>query len=168
MEKYLECGQLTKIHGLGGALVVNHFCDSYEIFAELKRVYIKEGASYREIKVKKIVPYKVGALITLDGITNADEAMKYRGKTIYADRDDLSIDEDSFFIVDLLGLPVIDFDTKETYGTLKEVANYGAQDVYVIARKGKPDAYVPAVPEFVKEISLEEGIYISPIEGMIE
>ena len=168
MEKYLECGAITRIHGLNGGLIVSHYCDSYEVFSNLKRVYLKSAAGYCEIKVKKIVPYKAGALMTLEGISNADEAMKYRGKTIYADRDDLEIDEDSYFIADLLGLPVLDFDTKEKYGNLKEVANYGAQDVYVVSREGKPDAYVPAVPEFVKEISLENGIYISPIEGMIE
>ena len=168
MEKYLECGQITRIHGLNGGLVVSHYCDSYEIFSELKKVYLKEGSGYREIKIKKVVPYKVGALIHLDGVANADEAMKYRGKAIYADRDDLDIDEDSYFIADLLGLPVFDYETKEKYGVLKDVANFGAQDVYVISREGKNDSYVPAVPEFVKEISLEEGIYISPIEGMIE
>jgi len=168
MEKYLECGEITRIHGLNGALVVNHFCDSFEIFEELERVYIKSPVGYTEFKVKKISPYKVGALLYLDGVTNADEAMKFRGKTLYADRDDLYIDEDSFFIVDLIGLPVYDYETNEQYGVLDEVANYGAQDVYVVKREGKPSAYIPAVPEFVKEISLEKGIAVSPIEGMIE
>lgn len=168
MEKYLECGEITRIHGLNGGLVVSHYCDSYEVFSKLKKIYIKSAGSYAEIKVKRIVPYKVGALLTLEGVTDADEAMKYRGKTIYADRNDLEIDEGSFFIADLIGLPVIDFNTKESYGTLKEVANYGAQDIYVIKRDGKSDSYIPAVPEFIKEISLENGIFISPIEGMIE
>jgi 16S rRNA processing protein RimM len=168
MEKYLECGAITRIHGLMGALVVNHYCDSYEIFAQLKYIYIKSPNGYEKKKVKKISPYKVGALLTLDGIANADEAMKFRGKTIYADRDDLLKDDDSFFIVDLIGLGVYDYETNEKYGVLDEVANYGAQDVYVIKRDGKANAFIPAVPEFVKKISLEEGIFISPIEGMIE
>jgi 16S rRNA processing protein RimM len=168
MEKYLECGAITRIHGLMGALVVNHYCDSYEIFAQLKYIYIKSPNGYEKKKVKKISPYKVGALLTLDGIANADEAMKFRGKTIYADRDDLLKDDDSFFIVDLIGLGVYDYETNEKYGVLDEVANSGAQDVYVIKRDGKANAFIPAVPEFVKKISLEEGIFISPIEGMIE
>lgn len=168
MEKYLECGAITRIHGLMGALVVNHYCDSYEAFAQLKCVYIKSPDGYEKKKVKKISPYKVGALLTLDGVTNADEAMKYRGKILYADRDDLKKDDDSFFIVDLIGLGVYDFETNEKYGVLDEVANYGAQDVYVIKRDGKTNAYIPAIPEFVKKISPDEGIFISPIEGMIE
>ena len=76
--------------------------------------------------------------------------------------------EDDFFIADLIGLDVLDADTNERYGTLKEVTNQGAQDLYVIKRDGKADGYVPAVPAFIKEISLEKGIYISPIEGMLD
>ena len=168
MEKYLECGEITRIHGLNGGLIVNHFCDTLEVFVNLKRVYVRAGGSYVEMKVRKISPYKAGALLLLDGVTDADEAMKYRGKVLYADREDLQIDEDSFFIVDLIGLPVMDYETKEKYGTLAEVTNFGAQDIYVIDRGNGAKAYVPAIPEFVKEITLEDGIYISPIEGMIE
>ena len=40
--------------------------------------------------------------------------------------------------------------------------------ISVVKREGKPDAYIPSVPSFVKEIKLEEAIYITPIEGMIE
>ena len=61
-----------------------------------------------------------------------------------------------------------DADTNQTYGILKDVINQGAQDIYVVEREGKPDAYIPAIKEFVAKISLEEGIFITPIEGLIE
>lgn len=168
MEKYLICGEITRIHGLGGALVVRHYCDSYEVFYELKNVYLKVKDGYEKRKLKKVAPYKTGVLVYLEGITDPDAAMLLRGKMLYADREEILKDEDSFFIADLVGLPVKDADTDERYGTLLEVANYGAQDVYVIDRGDGRRAYVPAVPEFIKRISLEEGIFISPIEGMIE
>ena len=65
-------------------------------------------------------------------------------------------------------MPVIDADTGRTYGTLKEVTNRGAQDLYVVDMGEGKEAYVPAVSQFVKEISLEKGIFITPIEGMLE
>jgi len=168
MEKYLVCGEITRIHGLGGALVVRHYCDSYEVFEGLKYLYIKNKDSYEKKKVKKVSPYKTGVLVSVEGVNDADSAMLLRGKMLYADRDELLKDEDSFFIADLIGLPVKDAETDELYGSLLEVANYGAQDVYVIDRGNGKKSYVPAVPEFVARISLEEGIFISPIEGMIE
>ena len=168
MEKYLVCGEITRIHGLGGALVVRHYCDSYEVFADLKYVYIKNKDMYEKRKLKKVSPYKTGILIQIDGVSDPDSAMLLRGKMLYADRDELLKDEDSFFIADLMGLPVKDAETDELYGTLLEVANYGAQDVYVIDRGNGKKAYIPAVSEFIARISLEDGIFISPIEGMIE
>ena len=168
MEKYLVCGEITRIHGLGGALVVRHYCDSYEVFYELKNVYLKVKDGYEKRKLKKVAPYKTGVLVYLEGITDPDAAMLLRGKMLYADREEILKDEDSFFIADLVGLPVKDADTDERYGALLEVANYGAQDVYVIDRGDGRRAYVPAVAEFIKRISLEDGIFISPIEGMIE
>ncbi len=168
MEKYLECGEVLRIHGLNGGLIVKHFCDSYEVFSSLKKIYLKNGNEYTKVKIRKISPYKAGALVLLDGINDADEAMRLRGKILYAQREDIALEDGDFFIADLIGLEVFDISTKERYGTLTDVSNYGAQDIYVIKSDEGKLSYVPAIKEFVKEISLDEGIFIKPIEGMIE
>ena len=104
----------------------------------------------------------------LEGINTPEEVVDIRMKTLYADRRDIATNKDDFFIVDLIDLPIKDAKTGEIYGALKEVINQGAQDIYVVKREGKPDAYVPAIKEFVAKISLDEGIFITPIEGMID
>ncbi len=166
--EYLECGQIMRAHGIAGAMVVNHFCDSYEVFEELKNVYLKVSDGYKLYKVKKCVPYKTNILLTLDGITTPEEVTAIRLNYLYAKREDILKDEDDYFIVDLIGLPIVDAVTGENYGTLVDVTNQGAQDLYQIRREGKTDAYVPVVPEFVKEVVLDKAIYITPIEGMLD
>lgn len=169
MKEYLECGFVTAIHGLKGAVVVKHVCDSYEAFASLKRVYIEKSKSeYSPLKVIKCSPYKGNALVYLEGITDADLASAMRKKTLFAHRNDIPREDGDFFIADLIGLEVFDADTGVKYGILKDVINSGAQDIYVIEGEGGKASYVPAISEFVKEISLETGIKITPIEGMIE
>ena len=168
IHKYLECGQITRAHGVNGAMVVNHFCDSAEVFMALKTVYFKENNEYKPVKVKKSSPYKNSVIVTLDGFTTPEQVVSVRMKTLYAKREDILTDENDFFIVDLIGLEVRDASTNELYGTLKEVINQGAQDIYVIKREEKPDAYIPAISQFVSEISLETGIKITPIEGMLD
>ena len=168
MKEYLECATVIRIHGLNGGLIMNHMCDSYEIFSKIKTLYLKSAAGYQPFKVKKISPYKSGALVLLDTVSDADSASRLRSKVFYANRKDIPIDEGSFFIADIIGLDVIDIDTGEKYGILKDVTNSGAQDIYVIEGEGSKLSYVPAIKEFVKEISLERGIFIKPIEGMIE
>ena len=168
INEYLECGQITRAHGINGAMVINPFCDSYEVFAQLKTIYLKKGNEYSPLRVKKCSPYKSSAIVIVDGITTPEEVTKMRMESVYAHRNDILRDEGDFFIADLIGLTVYDADTNESYGTLKDVTNQGAQDLYVIERENKPDAYIPAIKEFVKEISLEKGIFITPIEGMLD
>ena len=93
--------------------------------------------------------------------------MALRGKVVFADRDDISIDEDSFFIADIIGLSVIDFESGEKIGTLSDVLNLGASDLYEIKTENG-QKLIPAVPEFVKEVDLERGIFVSLIEGMLD
>lgn len=168
LHEYLECGQIVRAHGISGAMIINHFCDSAEVFEALKYVYFKNGNEYKKIKVIKSAPYKNSVIVTLDGITTPEEVVALRMKTVYAHRNDILTDENDFFIVDLIGLEVKDYDTGEIYGTLKDVINQGAQDIYVVKRNEKNDAYIPAIEEFVKEISLEKGILITPIEGLLD
>ncbi len=168
IHKYLECGQIVRAHGINGAMIINHFCDSAEVFTALKYIYFKNGNDYKRVKVIKSSPYKNSVIATLDGITTPEEVVSLRMKTIYADRSDITTDENDFFIVDLIGLEIKDAETNEVYGTLKEVINQGAQDIYVVKRENKPDAYIPAIKEFVAKISLEEGILITPIEGLLD
>jgi hypothetical protein len=53
-----------------------------------------------------------------------------------------------------------------------DIFNNGASDIYVVDRgliNGKKrEAMIPNVPEFIKKVSLEEGVFIAPIEGMFE
>ena len=168
LKEYLVCGQITRSHGINGAMVVNPLCDSYEVFEGLKTIYLENKGEYTPLKVKKCSPYKSSAIVLTDAITNPEDVTRLRMSYVYAKRSDIAKSDDDFFIVDIIGLDVYDFNTGVKYGTLKDVINQGAQDIYVIARENAPDGYVPVVNEFVKEISLEKGIAISPIEGMLD
>ena len=143
------------------------WCDTPQDLASLKKVYLKEGTEYKPYKVKKASVFKQFVLVELDGVNDIDHAMTLCGKVVFADRDDISIDEDSFFIADIIGLPVIDLESGEKIGTLSDVLNLGASDLYEInTESGKK--LIPAVPEFVKEVDSERGIFVSLIEGMLD
>ena len=165
--KYLECGKIVNTHGIRGGLKLESWCDTPDDLAALKKVYLKDGAEYKMHKVKKASIFKQFVLFELDGINNIDIAMTLKGRVVFADRDDISIDEDAFFIADIIGLDVIDLESGEKIGTLSDVLNLGASDLYEINTKnGKK--LIPAVPEFIKEIDLEKGIFVSLIEGMLD
>ena len=165
--QFLECGKIVNTHGVRGGLKLESWCDTPQDLASLKKVFLENGGEYQCYKVKKASVFKQFVLFELDGINNIDIAMTLKGRVVFADRDDISIDEDAFFIADIIGLDVIDLESGEKIGTLSDVLNLGASDLYEINTKnGKK--LIPAVPEFIKEIDLEKGIFVSLIEGMLD
>ena len=77
------------------------------------------------------------------------------------------LDEGEYFITDLTGLNVIDANDGRVYGKLSEVINRGASDIYVVDTPNG-ERMIPAVPEFIDRIELETGIFVTPIEGMLD
>ena len=161
--EYLECGQIVSTHGVKGTVRLENRCDSPAVLAKLKRMYKK--------KVVSSSVQKNMVLCTFEGLDSVEAAAAMKGTVLYAKREDFKLRKGDYFWADIMGLPVIDDETGEVYGTLSNILTPGAHQVYVVKREAG-DFMIPAVPEFIKEISLgeerEEGIYVKLIEGMIE
>lgn len=168
MEKkqYLECAIIINTHGVRGDVKLESLCDSPEVLAELERVFVHENGKYREIKVTHTSIFKQFVLATLEGVTDMDQAAAMKGTTLYASRDDFELEEGDYFIADLIGLSIIDVDNGKTYGTVKEVINRGASDIYVV-KTPNGERMMPAVEEFVKRIDLDKGIFVKTIPGLL-
>ena len=110
-------------------------------------------------------------LVSFEEFSVLEQAIPFKGTVFYADRDSIRREEGNVFVADLLGLPVLDRESGEKYGTLAEVISPGGRDIYVVDDVRGGQFMIPAVAEFVKEIVTEgerEGIYVSLIEGMRE
>ncbi len=167
LKEYLECGKIINTHGVIGEVKVECYCDSPEVLASLKKVYIKKGSRYEAADVGRAFVSKNAAVMRLSSVKDMDEAQRMRGTVLYAARGDVPIDEGAYFIADLIGLDVIDADSGRVYGQITEVINRGAQDIYVIKTK-TGEVLFPAVGEFVDSVDVEKAVYIRPIEGMFE
>jgi len=165
-KRYLECAIIINTHGVRGDVKLESLCDSPAVLAGLKRVYLCEGGAYKEIKVLHSSVFKNFVLASLEGIDDIDKAMTYKGKTLYAAREDFKLKKGDFFIVDLIGLPVIDNTSGKNYGEITDVINRGASDIYVVKTEGG-ERMMPAVAEFVKKIDVENGVYVEVIPGLL-
>ena len=166
-EKYIECGKIINTHGCHGGLKIDSWCNSPEDLAQMKRVFLKEKGAYKEYKIKKTSIFKQFVLLDLDGITDMDQAMALKNTVLYALREDFELEDGEYFIADVIGLPVIDVDTLKQYGTVKDMVNRGASDIYVVDTP-HGESMIPAVDEFIIKVDLEKGVFVRPIEGMFE
>lgn len=163
---YLECGKIINTHGVSGMIKIEPMCDYPEVLADLETVYFKNGASYSPVVFTRTAVQKQFVLAKIKGIDDFDAANALRGRILYAHRDDIPVEEGSHFIADLIGLPVLDAETGEVYGKLKDVRNFGAQDIYMVGTPEGGEFMIPVVEEFIKNIDEEKGIFVHLIEGM--
>lgn len=168
LSKYLEAGKIANTHGVRGDVIIDSLCDSPKILAGLKTLYIKRAGEFVALKVTRSALHNGRVLTKLDGVNSLDDAILYKGKSVYAAREDLSINEDQVFIADLIGLDVFRSDTKERIGKLSDVVNYGYNDILEIDCGEGKKTLVPNLDQFVEKISIEEGVFIIPVEGLLE
>ncbi len=165
-KKYLECAVIINTHGVNGNVKLESLCDSPYVLAGLKRVFFLEGGAYREAKLLHASVFKSFVIADIDGITDMDSAIALKGKTLYAAREDFQLEDGDFFIVDLIGLDVIDNKSGKVYGQVVDVINRGASDIYVVKTESG-ERMMPAVKEFIKDTDLEKGIFVETIPGLL-
>ena len=164
-KKYIECGKIINTHGCYGGLKLESWCDSPEVLASMKRIYIENNGEFVEHKVKKSSVFKQFVLFELAGLTDMDGAIALKGTVVYAARSDFKLGKGEYFIADIIGCDVYDADSGVKYGTLLDIINRGASDLYVV-KTDSGEVMVPVVDEFVDRVEVGVGIYIRPIEGM--
>lgn len=164
---YIECGKIINTHGCYGGMKLESWCNSPEELATLKKLYIKKDGEFIKCAVDKASVFKQFVIVTLNNVKSMDEALALKNTVVYALRKDFHLEEGEYFIADLAGLDVIDADNGRVYGTLLEVINRGASDIYVV-KTDNGERMVPAVPEFVKSVDIKKGIFVTPISGMLD
>ena len=163
---YLEAGQIVGTHGVRGEVRVQPWCDSPQQFATFKKLYW-DAAGKQPVKVKGR-PHKNIALVTLEGVDTVEAAQVLRGKMLYVDRRDLKLPKGHYLVQDLIGLTVVDADSGETYGTLTDVSQTGANAVYHMATE-KGEVLIPAIPDVIIEIDLKKDILrLRPMKGLLD
>lgn len=168
MESYLQTGQIVSTHGVRGTLRVQPWADSAQVVASLPCVYVKRGQEFIPYPIEKASVSGVMVLLTLRGCDTMEAAIALKDTVLYAKRSDFVLPENTFFIADLIGLPVTDATTQRVYGVIKNVYNRGASDIYEIEMPNKKLALIPAVKEFIVSTDLETGITVKPIPGMFD
>ena len=77
--------------------------------------------------------------------------------------------EDTFYVRDLIGCKVFNAETGAEIGTIADVLQNSAQDIYVIKTASGKDAMIPAVGDFVDEVNVEEKyVKVKLIPGLID
>lgn len=167
MEKYLEAGKLINTHGVRGEFKMDAWCDELSDYLHVKAFYLEKNEN-SALKIEKIRPFGKFLLVKFDGIDTLDDALRYKTKTIYVDRNDLKLKDGAVFLADIIGLDAIDVNADEVFGKVVDVTDKGSGNLYEIELLSGKRILVPAVDFFIKKIDLQKGVFINVIEGLCD
>ena len=168
MEEYFEIGQIVNTSGLKGEIKVKPFTDDITKFNEFKTIYVSVKKELKEFKIEKVRFSKNMVFFKLKGIDTIEEAENYRNLYIKRKRDkDEKLEEDTYYIVDLIGCRVYTDDQKEL-GEVIDVFSTGSNDVYVVKDNLGKQVLLPAIKEVIKNVDIENRtIIVHLLEGLI-
>lgn len=166
-KRYLECGKIVATHGLRGEVKVLPWCDGPESLLPFGTLYLDRGAT--PLAVEKARAAKNMVLVKFRGLDSPEAVQPLRGRVLYLDREEDTLEEGQYYLQDLIGLTVVDADSGRLYGRLQDVTETGANDVYHIAFPDGKVRLIPAIPQVVVGIDIDAGrMEIRPLEGLFD
>lgn len=164
-KEYLEAGKIVTTHGIRGEVKIMPYTDTPELLCEFDRLFM--GKNHTEIIIERSRVFKNMVIAKIKGVDTPEDAEKLRNKMLYMHRDDLELDENTYFIQDLIGMEVKDNESGFIYGKIIDVMQTGANDVYVI--QGDREYLIPAIPDVVISTDIDNNIMlIKPLEGLFD
>ena len=94
---------------------------------------------------------------------------RYKNKSLYVTRENaVRLRRNEYFIADLIDLSVFDEDEKQI-GTLADVMQTGANDVYVINMTDGRELLLPAIKECILSVDMEERkMVVHILDGLLD
>ncbi len=170
MEDTLRVGVISSTHGVRGEVKVFPTTDDVNRFKKLKTVLLDLGRGEQmELTVESVKFFKNMVILKFKEFNNINEIEKYKGRDLLIRRDQaVKLGPDENFIVDLIGLKVVT-DEGQEFGTMKDVMQTGANDVYVVEGKDGKEYLFPAIRQCILDVDLEAGIMtVHILDGLLD
>ena len=169
MEDLLQVGIITSTHGVRVEVKVYPTTDDPRRFRRLKEVVLDTGREKINLEIEGVKFFKQFVILKFKGLDNINDIEKYRQKSLYVTRKNaVRLQRDEYFIADLIGLKVQDEDGTEL-GTVKDVIETGANDVYEVEMADGRSLLLPAIKQCILNVDVENGMMqVHVLEGLLD
>ena len=169
MEDLLRVGVITSTHGIHGEVKVFPTTDDPRRFDDLKTAVLKYRTGEMEVHITGVKYFKNQVIVKMEEIETVEQAAFYRNAELYVRREDaVPLEEGEYYIGDLIGLKVVT-DEGQVLGTLSDVMETGANDVYIVTTPENKELLLPAIDDCILDIDLEAGICrVHILKGLLD
>ena len=162
---YLVVGFLRRPHGVRGEIVMDLHTDFPERLKTGRKLFV--GEKHKRVALQGVRSHGKGVLVKFRGIDTPQDAGQFRNQWVYVKTSDVpKLPEGQIYQHKLFGMTVVDEDDK-TLGTLAEIIETGANDVYVVKDESGKELLLPAIPSVILDIDAgRRFIRVHLLEGL--
>jgi 16S rRNA processing protein RimM len=163
---FLAVGKLGRPHGVRGEIFLHVLTDFPERLKPGVMVFL--GPDYRQIEIKSLRWHRDALLLSLAGYHTSEAVAALTNQYLFVRAEDRPpLPEGEYYHHQLIGMQVLDEDG-QLLGTLSQILETGANDVYVVLPSQGPEILLPAIEDVILEIDLSQRqMLVRLLPGML-
>ena len=160
---WIYIGKIVNTHGIKGEVrLLSNFSKKALVFKKDFKIYI--GEEKEEEIINTYRPHKQFDMLTFQGINDINKVLKYKGKKVYMNREELFLEENEFLLEDLIGMKIIC--NNESLGSVHDIIDNKAGKLLQITFA--KNYYIPYNNYYIKKVNLKtKEIYTENIKDLI-
>ena len=169
MEQFLRVGVISSTHGIRGEVKVYPTTDDPERFLDLDEVILDTGREHKFLEIEGVKFFKNQVILKFKGYDNINDIEKHLKKDLLVDREHaVELGENENFIADLIDMEVVT-DEGKVLGTLTDVIETGANDVYAVKTPEGKEILLPAIRDCILDVNVDEKrMTVHVMEGLLD
>ncbi len=160
----IKIGKIVNTHGIKGELrLLSKFPYKDKVFINNMKIYINKKD---EEIINTYRKHKNFDMITLKGYNNINEVLKYKGKYVYVEDSDITLEDNKYLDEELIGLNVIYENNNK--GLITDIERYDKTVLFNIKNNDK-NYLIPYNDNLIDKIDINnKTIYIKDIKGLFD
>jgi len=151
----LAVGRILRPHGIRGDLLVDPYSETIRSIEAESRVFI--GSPENPRTVLSIRSHRSHMILRIEGSADRETAEAFRGRELFIPTQTADpLPEGVYYRWQILGLAVVESEG-EQLGTVTDILETGANDVYIVRGDGPRELLLPAIESVILEVDLEGG-----------
>ena len=169
MEELFRVGVISNTHGIRGEVKVYPTTDNVRRFDDLKEVILDTGKEQLILHVTSVKYFKNMVILKFKEFDNINDIIPYKGMDLLVTRENaIPLEEGEYYIADIIGSKVIT-DEDKILGTLTDVLQTGANDVYVVKTKDGKEVLLPSIEDCILDRDIENKIVkVHIMKGLLD
>ena len=169
MKEFLQVGEIINTHGLAGEVKVFPTTDDPKRFKKLKEVILQIRGSRQTLEITQVKFFKNLVILKFRGMDRIEDVLNLKGGQLYVPRNKaVPLQKDEYFIADLIGMEVC-LENGEVLGTLTDVIQTGANDVYQVQSERYGEVLIPAIHDCILDVDVKSGrMTVHLLDGILD